>query len=163
MLKLILGLLKGLVVGVAVGYGAFAAGLGGGFHWLTYGIIGALVGLVAGRPLWALITDKEGTTWVSVLKAIFGYGVGVGIYALVAKVWGGFRLDISFLSAQSRLVQDWQPVMGGAIGAFLGAFFEIDDAIGGDDKDKKAAPAAKKSLPAPAGPARPRPVPRAKS
>ena len=134
MLKLVLGLLKGLVVGVAVGYGAFAAGLGGGFHWITYGVIGALVGLVAGRPLWALITDKDGTTWVSVLKAIFGYGVGVGLYALVAKAWGGFELELSFLSHTPRLVQNWQPVMGGAIGAFLGAFFEIDDAIGGDDK-----------------------------
>ncbi len=141
MLKLLLGLLKGLVVGVAVGYGAFAAGLDGGFHWVTYGIIGALVGLVAGRPLWALITDKEGTTWVSVLKAVFGYGVGVGIYALVAKAWGGTAMDISFLSAEPRMVQDWQPVMGGAIGAFLGAFFEIDDAIGGDDSGKKALPA----------------------
>ena len=85
----------------------------GGFHWVTYGVIGALVGLVAGRPLWALITDKEGTTWVSVLKAVFGYGVGVGLYALVAKAWGGFELDLSFLSSTPRLVQDWQPVMGG--------------------------------------------------
>ena len=136
-MKLVLGLLKGLVVGIAVGYGAFAAGLDGGFHWVTYGVIGALVGLVAGRPLWALITDKEGTTWVSVLKAVFGYGVGVGLYALVAKAWGGFDLELSFLSADARLVQDWQPVMGGAIGAFLGAFFEIDDAMGGDDAGKK--------------------------
>ncbi len=152
MLKLLLGLLKGLVVGVAVGYGAFAAGLDGGFHWLTYGVVGALVGLVAGRPLWALITDKQGTTWVSVLKAIFGYGVGVGLYALVAKVWGGFELELSFLSEQPRLVQHWQPVMGGAIGAFLGAFFEIDDAIGGDDDKKPAAkPAARPAAKLPAG------------
>ena len=156
MIKLALGLLKGLLVGVAVGYGAFAAGLDGGFHWLTYGIIGALVGLVAGRPLWALITDKEGTTWVSVLKAMFGYGVGVGIYALVAKAWGGFDLQLSFLSSESRLVQDWQPVMGAAIGAFLGAFFEIDDAIGGDDGKKPALPAGRK-------PAAARPLPRGKA
>lgn len=162
MLKLVLGLLKGLVVGVAVGYGAFAAGLDGGFHWVTYGVIGALVGLVAGRPLWALITDKEGTTWVSVLKAIFGYGVGVGLYALVAKVWGGFSLELSFLSSTPRLVQDWQPVMGGAIGAFLGAFFEIDDAIGGDDKKLPAATAAKKPLPPGAGAAK-KPLPRGKA
>lgn len=156
MLKLLLGLLKGLLVGVAVGYGAFAAGLDGGFHWVTYGIIGALVGLVAGRPLWALITDKDGTTWVSILKALFGYGVGVGLYALVAKLWGGFELELSFLSHTPRHLQDWQPVMGGAIGAFLGAFFEIDDAIGGDDpkptagKKPAAGPAAKpaaKALP----------------
>jgi hypothetical protein len=163
LLKLVLGLLKGLVVGVAVGYGAFAAGMDGGFHWLTYGIIGALVGLVAGRPLWALITDKEGTTWVSVLKAVFGYGVGVGIYALVAKVWGGFALDLSFLSSTPRMVQDWQPVMGGAIGAFLGAFFEIDDAIGGDEPKKLPAGAPRKPLAAGASAPVKKPAPRPKA
>ena len=85
MLKLILGLLKGALVGGAIGYGAFAAGMDGGLLWVVYGVAGALVGLIAGRPLWALITDKDGTTWVSVLKALFGFGVGCGLYALVHK------------------------------------------------------------------------------
>jgi hypothetical protein len=135
--KLLAGLLKGVVIGGAVGYGAYAAGLSGSFHWLTYGACGALVGLVAGRPLWALMTDKNATTWVSVLKALFGFGVACGIYALVAKVWGGFDLAIA---DQTRRVQDWQPIFGAAIGGFWGAFIEIDDAIGGEGKT----PAAKR-------------------
>ena len=145
LLKLLLGLLKGAVIGGALGYGAYAAGLDGSLLWLVYALCGALVGLVAGRPLWALITDKNATTWVSVLKAVFGAGVACGIYALVAKVWGGFELTIA---DETRAVHAWQPVFGAAIGAFWGAFIEIDDAIGGDEKPAAAAkplPAARKN------------------
>jgi len=140
-LKLLLGLLKGAVLGGAIGYGAYALELDGGFHWLTYGLVGALVGLIAGRPLWSLITDKNATTWVSVLKALFGFGIGCGIYALVAKAWGGF--DVT-LADQTRHVYDWQPVFGAAVGGLWGAFIEIDDAIGGDDDKKPAAKALPK-------------------
>lgn len=160
MLKLLLGLLKGAVIGGGLGYGAYAAGLDGGWLWPVYGLAGALVGLVAGKPLWKLITDKNSTTWISVLKAIFGFGVGCGLYALVGKVWGGFELTLSFLEEKPRLFQHWQPVFGGAVGGFLGAFFEIDDAVGGDGgkHDGKPAPAAAAKLPAAKPPAaKPRP------
>ncbi len=141
MVKLLLGLLKGAILGGALGYGAFAAGLDGGLLWPVYGVVGLVVGLIAGTPLWKLITDKNATTWVSVLKALFGFGVGCGLYALVGQVWGGFDLELSFLDSKPRLFQHWQPAFGAAVGGFLGAFFEIDDAIGGDDKAAK--PAAK--------------------
>jgi len=149
-LKLILGLLKGALVGGAIGYGAFAAGMDGGLLWVVYGVAGALVGLIAGRPLWALITDKDGTTWVSVLKALFGFGVGCGLYALVHKAWGGFELTLSFLDDKPRMFQHWQPVFAASVGGFLGAFFEIDDAIGGDAPSAKGKPAAAKPAAKPA-------------
>ncbi|HUQ02641.1 MAG TPA: hypothetical protein VM261_09110 [Kofleriaceae bacterium] len=142
MVKLLLGLLKGVVLGGALGYGAYVAGLDGGLLWPVYGLVGALVGLIAGTPLWKLITDKNATSWVSVLKAIFGFGVGCGLYALVAKVWGGFELTLDFLEPKARLVQHWQPVFGAAVGGFLGAFFEIDDAIGGDSDGETKGPGA---------------------
>lgn len=142
MLKLILGLIKGALVGGAVGYGAFAAGLDGGLLWVVYGAAGALVGLVAGRPLWALITDKNATSWESILKALFGFGVGCGLFALVDKAWGGFSLSLSFLADAPRLFQHWQPVFAASIGGFLGGFFELDSAIGGDAPAGKAAPKA---------------------
>lgn len=125
MLRLILGLVKGAVIGGAVGYGAYALDLRGGFHWLTYGAVGALVGLLVGRPFWSHIRDKGSTAWTAILKGIFGYGVGVGLYALVAKAWGGFDLSIA---EESRNVIDWQFALGGAIGALYGAFVEVDDA-----------------------------------
>ena len=90
MVKLLVGLLKGAVIGGAVGYGAFALGDATGFSngWLTYGVVGMLVGLLVGRPLWSLIRDKSATTWVGVLKAAFGFGIGCGLYAIIAKAWG---------------------------------------------------------------------------
>jgi hypothetical protein len=137
-LRLLIGLVKGAVVGGAVGYGAYYVGLGGAFHWITYGVIGALVGLLCGRPLWSHLLDKSSTTWTAILKGIFGFGVGVGLYAIVAKAWGGFELS---LMDETRLVQDWPFALGGAIGAVYGAFVEVDDKPppGADDGKKKKA------------------------
>ena len=42
MIKLLLGLLKGAVIGGGLGYGAFAAGLDGGWLWPVYGLAGAV-------------------------------------------------------------------------------------------------------------------------
>jgi hypothetical protein len=126
MVRLILGLLKGAFIGAAVGAGAYALALDGGFHWITYGLVGALVGLLVGRPFWVHLTDKSSTVVVSVLKAIVGFGVGAGIFALVAKVWGGFELEI--MDYGTRNLYDWQPILGGAIGALYGTWVELDDA-----------------------------------
>jgi hypothetical protein len=141
-LKLVVGILKGVIIGGAVGYGAFALGSATGFAnpWLTYGAIGALVGLIAGRPIWALITDKNATTWVSVLKAAFGFGIGCGLYALVAKVWSPTQEVL--LAGQN--VFTWPVTLGGAIGAVYGGFVELDDAIGDEGKKPAAKPAAKR-------------------
>jgi hypothetical protein len=124
-LRLFLGLLKGLVIGGAVGYGAYYLDLGGVFHWITYGVIGALVGLLVGRPVWSHLFDKSSTMWTALLKGMVGYGVGAGLFALAAKVWGGFELT---LADETHILHDWQFVLGGAIGALYGAFVEVDDA-----------------------------------
>jgi hypothetical protein len=149
--KLLVGLLKGAVIGGGVGYGAYALAQATGFGspWLTYGVIGALVGLFVGRPLWSLIRDQSSTTVTALLKAAFGFGVGCGLYALVAKAWSPGALEISGFN-----VLAWPPTLGGAIGALYGAFVELDDAIGDDksgkDKDAKAAPAKQPAAAKPA-------------
>jgi hypothetical protein len=84
-----------------------------------------VVGLFVGRPVWRHLLDKSSTLWTVALKCAFGFGIGVGLYALVAKAWGGFELS---LLNETRLLQHWQFVFGGAIGALYGAFVEIDDA-----------------------------------
>ena len=88
MVKLLVGLLKGAVIGAAVGYGALQLATATGFSnaWLTYGLIGAMVGLFVGKPLWSLLRDKNATNWIAVLKGLFGFGVGCGLYALFSKV-----------------------------------------------------------------------------
>lgn len=126
MLKLLVGILKGAVIGGALGYGAFQLQKSTGFGnpWLTYGLIGVFVGLFVGKPVWRLIRDKEATTWVSILKSAFGFGIGCGLYALVTRALG-LELEISGYN-----VFVWQPTLGAAIGAVYGGFVELDDAIG---------------------------------
>jgi hypothetical protein len=140
--KLLVGILKGAVIGGALGYGAHALGQSTGFGnpWIIYGLIGAIVGLFVGRPIWSLIRDKDSTSVIAILKSVFGFGIGCGLYALVAKVWSP-SLAISTIEN----VFAWPPTLGGAIGAIYGGFVEIDDAIG-DDKPapKKLLPEAKK-------------------
>jgi hypothetical protein len=140
--KLLVGLLKGAVIGGAIGYGAYALANATGFSngWLTFGAVGMLVGLLVGRPLWSLIKDSSATTWVGVLKAAFGFGVGCGLYALITKA-----IHPSLMIADHDVFA-WAPSLGGMIGAVYGGFVELDDAIGVDAK--AAAAAAKKPAPA---------------
>jgi hypothetical protein len=141
--RLILGLLKGAIIGAGVGYGAYAGGLGGAFHWITYGVIGALVGILAGRPIWSHVMDKSSTVWTAILKGVFGYAAGVGLFALVAKAWGGIDITIA---DQTHNLYDWQFLLGGAIGAVWGAFVEFDDAPS-KDRDKNADKGKPRSAP----------------
>jgi hypothetical protein len=139
MVKLFLGLVKGLIIGGAIGYGAFQVGI---WNWVVYGLIGAFVGLLVGKPIWSNILDKNATTWVSILKAMFGFGVGVGIYFLV-NLWKGPAFEMAFLGEGAMRFQDWQPLFGAALGAVYGAFVELDDSL----DDTKSRP---KKLPEPA-------------
>jgi hypothetical protein len=147
-IKLLLGLLKGAVIGGALGYGAYALGdvpvLSN--PWVLYGLIGAIVGLFVGKPIWALIRDPNATTVIAILKSAFGFGIGCGLYALIVKAWGP-TLEISTIPN----VFAWSPTLGGLIGAVYGGFVELDDAIGDDKPAGKAgakpAAAPKKKLP----------------
>jgi hypothetical protein len=140
--KLLVGLLKGAAIGGAVGYGAFALENATGFYssWLTMGLIGALVGLFVGRPLWALLKDKNTTNIIAILKAAFGFGVGCGLYALLAKAWAP---DPKLLVVGDFPLLYWAPTVGAAIGGVYGAFVELDDSIGDDPAPKKKLPAGK--------------------
>ncbi len=136
MVKLLVGLLKGAAIGGAVGYGAFALSQSTGFAnaWLTFGLIGALVGLFVGRPLWALLKDKNQTNIIAIIKAAFGFGVGCGLYALIAKAWAP---DPSLLVVADYPLLYWPPTLGAAIGGVYGGFVELDDSIGDDGAAKK--------------------------
>jgi hypothetical protein len=146
-IKLLVGILKGAVIGGALGYGAYALGDVPVLTnpWVLYGLIGALVGLVVGRPIWSLIKDQNATSWIAILKAAFGFGIGCGLYAIIAKAW-----NPSLAISSIENVFAWPPTLGGAIGAVYGGFVELDDAIGDKDVNAGKAPpkkAAPKQLP----------------
>ena len=127
MLRLVLGLFKGAAIGGLIGFGAYSANMSGGWNWITYGVIGVMIGLFVGRPIWTHFRDKSSTVVVSALKAMVGYGVCVGLYALVAKVWGGFDLT---LADETRNITNWPYILGAAIGGIYGAWVELDDSVG---------------------------------
>ena len=144
MLKLLVGILKGAVIGAVLGYGAHALGHATGFAnpWLTFGLIGAFVGLFVGKPIWALIRDKNSTSWIAILKAAFGFGIGCGLYAIINRAWGPTWVISGYN------VFNWAPSLGGAIGAVYGGFVELDDAMGDDKAPGPAKKDPPKKLPA---------------
>src|SRR5215470_2655032 len=126
MVRLILGLCKGAIVGAALGFGAEQVGLDGGWGYVVYGIVGFVVGLLVGRPIWSHLLDKGSTIWTSVLKGLVGFGVGAGLYALAHRVLGD--PVFAFAGQAPRGLTDWTYLFGGIVGAVYGAWVEIDDA-----------------------------------
>ena len=138
-----LGILKGGLIGGALGFGAYRLGLSGSaWKYLLYGAVGLVVGLIAGRPIWRNLIDKETTVWTSALKGIFGFGVCVGLYALAHHALGDPRLSVASLG--SRPLTDHTFVFAPIVGVLWGLLVEIDDALDSKPKPKTAALAKKK-------------------
>jgi hypothetical protein len=136
MLRLVSGILKGAIVGAAVGYGAWKVGLGGALGFVVYGLVGALVGVICGKPLW-----RQETLFTPLLKSIFGFAVGVGLFYGARKILGGMHLAVATsLGAPDRPLVDVPFLLAPLIGLIYGAFVEVDDGSGG-----KAAAAAGKT------------------
>jgi Na+/proline symporter len=132
MMRVILGLVKGAIVGGAIGYGLLQLGWTGGvLAYLACAVVGALVGVVAGRAPW-----KAETIWTPVVKMIVGAVIGVGLCAI------GFKLlpNPSFhLNQLGNLELHSGPVLAPLIGILYGIFVEVDD--GGKAKEGPPAPA----------------------
>lgn len=133
MQRVILGLLKGLIVGGGVGYALLKLGWTSAvWAYLACGVVGALVGIVAGRPPW-----KAETIWTPVVKLVVGGLIGVGLCALGRKVVPAFSLPtVQFLGP---LDSHSGSVLALVIGGLYGLFVEVDDGGRGDKADAKAA------------------------
>ena len=129
MLRLLLGIVKGGVVGAGIGYLASRAGISGGAVAIAvYGSIGAAVGLICGRPLW-----RQETIWTPILKALFGFGLGIGAGFAGRKFLGGVHLPLALIpGAAERALPEVPGLFGPMIGILYGVFVEVDDAVGSD-------------------------------
>jgi len=128
---LLKGVLLGGIIGGGLGYGFMQLGLAPGvLSYLFFGVIGALVGFVVGKPFW-----KHNTIWTPVFKAVFGFGVCLGLYALAHKFIGG--LSLGFIPEGATLSKTTY-VLGALGGSVYGVFVGIDDSVGDKgDEDKK--------------------------
>lgn len=136
MLRVLLGIVKGGLVGAALGLGAVRIGLGGtGTAWLVYGLIGFLVGVVCGRPIW-----RQETLWTPVLKGLVGFGLCTLLAWLAAKGLGGFKLPFgTALGAPDEPLAKVPMLLGPLVGIVYGIFVELDDS---EKKNKAASPPA---------------------
>ncbi|HEX4515201.1 MAG TPA: hypothetical protein VH054_16760 [Polyangiaceae bacterium] len=153
--RLLFGLLFGLLVGgllaaaVIKGVGMFAFTGSAGAVVLAYvfaAVTGVLVGLVAGKPIWA-----SGGQIEAGLKAVVGAGVAsAAMWAM--RRWLGIDLNLHELGVTPAI-----PTAAGLlpvvtlplIAAVLGAFYEADNTPAADDEKgaksgKGKAPASKK-------------------
>jgi len=134
-LRILLGVLKGAIVGGLLGGALWFLETGGDLQnhdptwswvrWPLYGTIGLLTGVVSGRPPWA-----KGAAWVSsILKGIFGFVLGVGLFFL-----GDWFLRFNLFG---RAPTTWYFAFGAALGALYAVFIEVDDSIGKKDDEGK--------------------------
>jgi hypothetical protein len=153
-MRLIAGLFKGPILGAIlgglVGFGLFKLGAGGGgfLQWIAYGLIGAFAGFFCGRPFW-----KQTTLWTPALKAIVGFGIGLGVYALWTRVLGDPFMVPAIqgvgLAAPAK-VSNVPFVMGAIVGLVWGGLVGLDDAFGdgkSEPKELKEGPGAPAKLP----------------
>jgi hypothetical protein len=139
MLRVLLGILKGVVIGGAIGFAATKMGLGqGASGYLVYAAVGFVVGIVGGKAIW-----RQETLFTPALKGIFGAAIVAGLYWAANKVLGGVPVPLPGDAAAALGITDAQPKLAATpvllapiLATLYGVFVEIDD--GG----KAAAPAA---------------------
>ncbi|MCU1283060.1 MAG: hypothetical protein JWM53_6606 [bacterium] len=129
-MRVIIGLVKGLIVGGGVGYGLLRLGwTSGALAYVACAIVGAVVGVVAGRAPW-----KAETIWTPVLKMIVGALIGVGLAALGTHFGPDAEVYVKPLQTGLEHVPFRSgPILAPIIGVLYGVFVEWDD--GGAKKD----------------------------
>ena len=124
MVRVFLGLLKGAIIGLGVGYGATQLGVSTGlFAFATYALVGFLVGLVCGKAIW-----RHETMFTPALKGLFGALICAGLYWGASKLLGGLKLDLTAqIGAPDRPLVQIPLVLAPALGILYGIFVEVDD------------------------------------
>jgi len=140
--RLIVGILKGLVVGGLIGFGLVKLGIGVFAPWsilafVFAAITGVVIGLVAGKPIWAKDAKIEAG-----MKAGVGALLGAGLMAAVQK-WmpgtvpndlaaalgaGAADIPVKALSVTSLAI----------VAAILGGFYDADNTPEPESADKRA-------------------------
>lgn len=137
---LTLGLVTGMVLAVALVQGlnvSFMTAGGAVLAYLAAAASGAIVGLVAGKPIWSSEGKIE-----SALKAVFGMVLALGgMWAL--RKFGTTTVDLTALKAGvgpfGELPFTSLPIITG----LLGAFYEVDNTPESKDDEKKDGKAGK--------------------
>ncbi|NUP11284.1 MAG: hypothetical protein HOW73_35000 [Polyangiaceae bacterium] len=135
LVRLLLGLVKGLVIGGLIGFALAKLGFaapGALVAYLSAALVGALVGLVAGKPIWAADGKIEAG-----LKAGFGAVLALGLMWLTRRfLTFGLPFDLGALAEANRSLHETadRGTIGGLavtslalVAAVLGGFYDADN------------------------------------
>jgi hypothetical protein len=134
--RLLIGIVKGLMVGSLLGYGLVRLNMAEPnvvVAYLAAAVTGVLIGLVAGKPIWAKDAKIEAGT-----KAFVGALLALGLMA-AARTWLLIPLPISLgeLAPAHATLGGFAMTALAAIAGLLGGFYEADN----DPSSDEAAPA----------------------
>lgn len=150
LVRLLIGIVKGLIVGGLLGFGLAKLGFvapGALIAYAAAAVTGILIGLVAGKPIWAKDAKVEAG-----MKAFVGALLGCGLM-YVARRWLTMPVPVPLgaLGGANASLGQAVGTLGGlaitslaAIAVVLGAFYEVDNDPS-DDAGAKSAEPAKKS------------------
>lgn len=134
--RLLIGIMKGLIVGGLVGFGLAKLGFaapGALIAYLAAGVTGVLIGLIAGKPIWAKDAKIEAG-----MKAFVGALLGCGLM-YVARRWltmpvpvplgelGGANPSLAEVTGSAGTLGGLAITSLAAIAAVLGGFYEADN------------------------------------
>jgi hypothetical protein len=135
--RLVLGLLKGLVIGGVLGALFFYAfGLHrveGALAYVFAGLAALVAGVFAGQPPW-----RKGAWVGSILKGLFGFGLGAGLYWLVQKFAPGMDLQALLRAHETTTLATAPVTFMPLVASVYAMLVEIDD---GAEKGSTADPA----------------------
>jgi hypothetical protein len=129
--RLLVGIVKGIVLGGLLGFGLLKLGQAVPIAVVAYvaaAVAGILIGLIAGKPIWAKDAKIEAG-----MKAGVGALLGVGLM-FAARRWLTMPVPGALLDITRAQIQDAAPTLGtfgmtslAAIAAVLGGFYDADN------------------------------------
>ena len=151
LVRLLIGIVKGLVVGGLLGLGIAQLGFvapGAVIAYLGAAVAGILIGLVAGKPIWAKDAKIEAG-----MKAFVGALLGAGLMYAVRR-WLAVPLPLA-IGPLGEVGPGAVGTLGGLaitslalVAAVLGGFYEADntpsEGVATEKDGKEAAPKAKR-------------------
>ena len=133
LLRLLFGLLKGVALGGAIGYLLGLAGMAVPPAWAAYlvaAVVGMLIALVAGKPIW-----RKGAKVEVGMKAAAG-AIVAPLLLLASRSWLTVALPFSTLpgiaAAEGANLGNFAVTSLAMVAALLGGFFDADNSDKGE-------------------------------
>ncbi len=141
--RLIVGILKGLVVGGLIGFALLKVGPGlfvGGWAILAYiaaAVTGIVVGLIAGKPIWAKDAKIE-AGMKAFVGALLGAGLMFGLRKFAPPLADSVPAAFGVMTKDPQTLATFPVTALALVAAVLGGFYEADNTPSPESSAKAA-------------------------